>query len=75
MTTERCSNCRREGKTGKDLLHCSHNLPPGKTRLRLCDDCREAVHLAGVIAGDPETIAFVDRQRMATTPTGHAKPR
>ena len=56
---EKPSKCSRCGYRSKRLLHCSH-LSPGNPRHWLCIYCRHAIHLAGVMANDPECLRMHD---------------
>ena len=53
-----CTLCHR---MSGDLMHCSHHSPRRHLRHNVCTDCRHAIHLAGVLAGDKETIKYMNR--------------
>ena len=55
-------NCTLCHRVSDELLHCSHHSAGGVLRRFVCPDCRHAIHLAGVFAGDEETIKYIKRQ-------------
>ena len=58
MKELRCSQCHQPSN---DLTACQHHSTV--RREAVCLQCRRAIHLAGMLAGDREMTEFVGRVR------------